>query len=344
MMVPRAEVCAERILRGARHRDQRRPAGDPACPPRSRGTMELRSRRVPLSRREHRCSPTSHSRQAGRGHRDHRLDRRGQNHAAHLIPRLSDTTAGTVLVDGVDVRQRAPEELWAPSAWCRSGRTCSRAPSPRTFGSATPTRPTTSCGARSSSRRGRTSCARCPSSWRRRSPRVAPTSPAASASGWRSRALSCARRPCSCSTTRSRRSTGDRGEAARGAAPRLAKATVILVAQRVASIRLAGSGSKRPAGLFHFSLARVDMSTPVITAFASGSGGLSTTENLDDINGTTLVTSLVMYSELPPSCVLGSWISRGRRRSDSSVQRPRTPADPGEGPQSPTSPRFRSTL
>jgi ATP-binding cassette subfamily B protein len=30
-----------------------------------------------------------------------------------LVPRLSDATAGTVLVDGVDVRQRQPEELWA---------------------------------------------------------------------------------------------------------------------------------------------------------------------------------------------------------------------------------------
>ena len=29
------------------------------------------------------------------------------------MPRLSDPTAGAVLVDGVDVRERAPEELWA---------------------------------------------------------------------------------------------------------------------------------------------------------------------------------------------------------------------------------------
>ena len=30
-----------------------------------------------------------------------------------LIPRLGDPTAGTVLVDGLDVRKRDPEELWA---------------------------------------------------------------------------------------------------------------------------------------------------------------------------------------------------------------------------------------
>ena len=37
----------------------------------------------------------------------------GKTTLLELIPRLSDPTAGTVLVDGVDVRQREPEELWA---------------------------------------------------------------------------------------------------------------------------------------------------------------------------------------------------------------------------------------
>ncbi|MGE0545625.1 MAG: ABC transporter ATP-binding protein [Kofleriaceae bacterium] len=37
----------------------------------------------------------------------------GKTTLLELIPRLSDPTSGTVLVDGVDVREREPEELWA---------------------------------------------------------------------------------------------------------------------------------------------------------------------------------------------------------------------------------------
>ncbi len=37
----------------------------------------------------------------------------GKTTLLELIPRLGDPTAGTVLVDGVDVRTRDPEELWA---------------------------------------------------------------------------------------------------------------------------------------------------------------------------------------------------------------------------------------
>jgi ATP-binding cassette subfamily B protein len=37
----------------------------------------------------------------------------GKTTLLELIPRLSDPTAGTVLVDGLDVRERDPEELWS---------------------------------------------------------------------------------------------------------------------------------------------------------------------------------------------------------------------------------------
>jgi ATP-binding cassette subfamily B protein len=37
----------------------------------------------------------------------------GKTTLLDLIPRLGDPTAGVVLVDGVDVREREPEELWA---------------------------------------------------------------------------------------------------------------------------------------------------------------------------------------------------------------------------------------
>ena len=36
----------------------------------------------------------------------------GKTTLLELIPRLSDPTAGSVLIDGVDVREREPEELW----------------------------------------------------------------------------------------------------------------------------------------------------------------------------------------------------------------------------------------
>jgi ATP-binding cassette, subfamily B, multidrug efflux pump len=37
----------------------------------------------------------------------------GKTTLLDLIPRLGDPTAGQVLLDGLDVRERAPEELWA---------------------------------------------------------------------------------------------------------------------------------------------------------------------------------------------------------------------------------------
>jgi ATP-binding cassette subfamily B protein len=37
----------------------------------------------------------------------------GKTTLLELIPRLGDPTAGQVLIDGVDVREREPEELWA---------------------------------------------------------------------------------------------------------------------------------------------------------------------------------------------------------------------------------------
>ena len=37
----------------------------------------------------------------------------GKTTLLELIPRLSDPTAGTVRIDGVDVRDRDPEALWA---------------------------------------------------------------------------------------------------------------------------------------------------------------------------------------------------------------------------------------
>ena len=80
-----------------------------------------------------------------------------------------------------------PRTSGATSGSCRSGPTSSPGPSRATCATATPTPPTTSCGRRCGSPRGRTSCARCPTASRRRSPRAARTSAAGSASASPSR-------------------------------------------------------------------------------------------------------------------------------------------------------------
>ena len=71
----------------------------------------------------------------------------GKTTLLSLIPRLFDATGGSVLVDGVDVTQLDPELLHdAHRARARRRRTCSPARSRATSATASPTRPTTSCG------------------------------------------------------------------------------------------------------------------------------------------------------------------------------------------------------
>ena len=133
--------------------------------------------------------------QPGRGHRDHRLDRRRQDDAARADPAARRSDRGhRARRRRRRARARARGAVGADRRRAAARRICSRARSRRTCASATPTRPTTSCGPRSRSRRRRTSSRRCRSSSRRRSRRAAPTSRAASASGSRSRARCCASR------------------------------------------------------------------------------------------------------------------------------------------------------
>ena len=118
----------------------------------------------------------------------------GKTTLVNLVPRLFDATAGAVLVDGVDVRERRPRRCCgAASASCRSGRTCSpgTVASNLRYGKPDATDDEmwealeiaqAADFVRGDARRAR----------RRRSTRAARTCPAASASVWRSPGRWCA--------------------------------------------------------------------------------------------------------------------------------------------------------
>lgn len=107
----------------------------------------------------------------------------GKSTLVGLIPRLVDATGGRVVVDGVDVRQMDPDQLWARVGWCPRSRTCSVEQWPATCATASRRPPTPSSGKRCASPRPRTSFATARTNSRARSPRAAPTSRAGSASG-----------------------------------------------------------------------------------------------------------------------------------------------------------------
>ncbi|SBT68803.1 ATP-binding cassette, subfamily B [Micromonospora sediminicola] len=113
MMVPRAAVCAERIEEVLDTDSSVVPAADPVTEVAGRGELELRGagfqypgatapvlRDISFRARPGRTTAIIGSTGAGK------------TTLLTLIPRLVDPTAGAVLVDGVDVRDLAPDELW----------------------------------------------------------------------------------------------------------------------------------------------------------------------------------------------------------------------------------------
>lgn len=114
VMIPRAAVCAERILEVLDTSPSVAPPAVPVVPAALTGTVELRGveYRYPgaaapvLDDLSLICSPGQVTAIIG-------STGAGKTTLLELIPRLSDPTAGAVLVDGVDVRDREPEELWA---------------------------------------------------------------------------------------------------------------------------------------------------------------------------------------------------------------------------------------
>ncbi|MEU8181822.1 ABC transporter ATP-binding protein [Micromonospora sp. NPDC049047] len=113
MMVPRAAVCAERIVEVLDTESSVVPAAAPVSELTTRAELELRGVRFqypgavePVLRDiSFRAAPGTTTAIIG-------STGAGKTTLLSLIPRLVDVTAGAVLVDGVDVRQLAPDELW----------------------------------------------------------------------------------------------------------------------------------------------------------------------------------------------------------------------------------------
>ena len=132
----------------------------------------------------------------------------GKSTLVNLVPRLFDVTSGTVYVDGVDVRELAPEVLWSrlglvpQKAFLFSGTIADNLRYGKADASEEQMWEALEIAQAPRLRGGDARRARV-----ERSPRAAPTSPAASASGWRSPARSSDGPRSTCSTTRSRPST-----------------------------------------------------------------------------------------------------------------------------------------
>ncbi|CAN5917713.1 ABC transporter ATP-binding protein [soil metagenome] len=114
VMIPRAAVCAERILEVLDTAPSVAAPAAPVVPSELSGIVELRGveYRYPgaaapvLGDLTFTARPGEITAIIG-------STGAGKTTLLELIPRLSDPTSGTVLVDGVDVRDREPEELWA---------------------------------------------------------------------------------------------------------------------------------------------------------------------------------------------------------------------------------------
>ncbi|WP_114561300.1 ABC transporter ATP-binding protein [Desertihabitans aurantiacus] len=114
MLAPRAAVCAERITEVLRTESSVVPAPEPRTEVEGRGHVRLDDvtftypgathpvlRSVDLEVRAGQTTAVIGSTGAGK------------STLVSLLPRLVDATGGTVAVDGVDVRELAPEALWA---------------------------------------------------------------------------------------------------------------------------------------------------------------------------------------------------------------------------------------
>ncbi|WP_405113795.1 ABC transporter ATP-binding protein/permease [Micromonospora sp. NBC_01405] len=113
MMVPRAAVCAERIVEVLDTDSSVVAPAAPVTEVTGRGELELRDVRFQYpGASEPVLHDISFRVTPGRTTAIIGSTGSGKSTLLSLIPRLVDTTAGAVLVDGVDVRDLAPDELW----------------------------------------------------------------------------------------------------------------------------------------------------------------------------------------------------------------------------------------
>ncbi|MEU1734361.1 ABC transporter ATP-binding protein [Streptosporangium sp. NPDC020145] len=114
IMIPRAAVCAERIGEVLRTDSSVPPPADPVRQVRTRAELELRDVefRYPGAAAPV-LSGVSFRVTAGQTTAVIGSTGSGKTTLISLVPRLFDATAGTVLVDGVDVRDLDPAMLWA---------------------------------------------------------------------------------------------------------------------------------------------------------------------------------------------------------------------------------------
>ncbi|MEO6867228.1 MAG: ABC transporter ATP-binding protein [Gaiellales bacterium] len=113
MMIPRAAVCADRIAEVLDTRSSVLPPEHPVREVTARGTVEMRGVEMSYPGAE---SPVlcdvSFLARAGETTAIIGSTGSGKTTLLSLIPRLFDVTGGSVLVDGIDVRELAPDLLW----------------------------------------------------------------------------------------------------------------------------------------------------------------------------------------------------------------------------------------
>ncbi len=115
MMVPRASVCADRIVRGARHRHAQwcRPS-DPVTELTGHGHLDLEGVGFTYPGADQPVlSDVSFSARPGQTVAVIGSTGAGKTTLVNLLPRLFDATDGRVVVDGVDVRRLDPDLLWS---------------------------------------------------------------------------------------------------------------------------------------------------------------------------------------------------------------------------------------
>ena len=196
VMIPRASVCADRIAEvlDTELVGRARGRADPHAGPARAGWSSIGVEfTYPGADRPGAQRRLVHRDTRARPPRSSAAPARARPTLLNLIPRLFDATGGVVRVDGIDVRELALETLWSTIGLVPQRPYLFSGTVAPTCGTASPTRPRPRCGRRSRPRRRATSSRRCRSGSTHRSPRAARTSPAASASGSRSRARSSSR-------------------------------------------------------------------------------------------------------------------------------------------------------